>query len=415
MKRDMKKLNKTDKKKTDGTGFVRRRLLPKKKRIIVSMLSIMAILGTAFFLFRVIPRPQIAVELATPVRIIKPQFGDLQRTLRLDGHIEPRQSVTLMPLASGVIDSVFVDAGARVKKGQLLAKINSTAYELQRSQAKSAYLMSKSTFERLEQLKKSDAVSRQDFDAARAQYEAYKSQYDLAQLQVDNTLIEAPIDGIILMRHLNMGDLASPQRPLFTIGDLDSLVVRAKIPEEHYELFQKLKLDMKIDIRRRKEDVDSYSATIDKIAPFISAESRNFEVTCALEEGIETLRPGMSIYIDFILEEKKDIYFLPYKTLLSDSHVWFLDRDNLASIKGHIADESKELKESGSEGDDSNIPLTISRFLFDGKKLIVKNMELPRLFRNDQYFQIPESESDLLFLIEGQHLVADGQNVRVVR
>lgn len=368
--------------------------LTKKKKILLWAGLILTTAASGNFLYRIFSdRPTVEV-LATPVRVIEPYFGNLNRTLRLDGHIESKKMITVLPLASGVIDRIDVEAGDRVKRGQMLAKLNSQAYELQLAQAESAYLMSKSTFRRINQLYQKDAASRQDYDASKAQYEAYKSQYELALLQVNHTRVESPIEGIILVKHLNSGDLAAPERPLFTIGDLDELVVRSRIPEEYYETFLTMKESMQVLIRRNRDRGDPFGASIDQIAPYISAESRNFEVSCSIEGDLAVLRPGMSVYLEFVLEEVEGIYYLPYQTLLGDDVVWHLEDERPVALSA-LSDE---------EG-----------FRFGGELLQVKKLIVPELFKNDQYFQIPDSASQLMYLIEGQHLVTDNQSVKVVR
>ncbi len=302
-----------------------------------------------------------------PVRTMKPVRGDLVRTLALNAHVESESMVTVLPLVSGILQELYVEVGEPVRKDQVIARIDASRFTLQLQQAEAAYLSAKSSYERIGQLYRSGATTQQNYDQAKAQYDAYASQYELARLQLDYASVKSPVNGVILVKHLSVGSIAAPERPLVTIGDLGNLVVRAKIPERHYRAFTAARTTMPISIVGPAGD--RYRGAIISIAPFVSAETKNFETVIAIEGGSEALRPGMFVELEFELERWDGALSLPFSAL-SGSTLWYLD--------GGVA-RSMQFTPAGQSGDD---------------------------------FLVPEEYADREFLVEGQYFVRDGSPVK---
>lgn len=301
-----------------------------------------------------------------PVRTMKPVRGDVVKELKLNAHVESESMVTVLPLVSGILQDLPVEVGQHVRKDQVIARIDSSRFSLQLQQAEAAYLSSKSTYERLEQLYRSGATTQQNYDQAKAQYDAYASQYELARLQLDYASVKSPVSGVVLVKHLTVGSIAAPERPLVTIGDLGNLVVKARIPERYYASFASSRASMPIRIEGPAGD--RYAGSIISVAPFVSAETKNFEAVIAIEDGAETLRPGMFVSVAFELERWQNVASLPFSAL-SGSSLWYVDA-----------------------GVARQLPFTPDR-------------------QSDGSFVLPEEHADRDFIVEGQYFVRDGSPV----
>ena len=307
-----------------------------------------------------------------PVKVISPERGTLTNELRLNGYIQSDNIVTIVPFVSGTLKEVSVELGDKVSKDQMIARIDSRAYDLQLKQAEAAYFGARSTFERVEQLYNSNATTRQNYDQSKSQFDAYKSQYELAQLQVSYTEIHAPIDGTVLVIHSNQGAIAAPELPLITIGDLDSLIVKLMIPDKYYELFRS-RADMKTEIIRPAFPDKPMRAIIDNISPIINAESKNFEVSCKHLGDISTLRPGMFVYCIFETGRAENVYYLPQHILGRDNSLWYIDEAN----------QTAEI------------------------------IKLEETFMNNEFFTIPEKYASYRFISEGQSFIQAGQKIQI--
>ena len=311
-------------------------------------------------------------ESITPVRVIKAENGALSKTLRLNGYIQSDNIITIIPFVSGTLDGLYVELGEHVAKNQIIASIDSRAYDLQLKQAEAAYLGAKSSFDRIEQLFNSNATTRQNYDQAKTQYDAYKSQYELAELQASYTRIVSPIEGTVLMIHANQGSLAAPELPVVTIGDLSNLIVKLGVPDKYYELFR-TSPDMEISIYRPKGEANAVKAHIKNISPIISPETRNFDITCDLEGDLSSFRPGMFVYCMFSVDQIDNVYYLPHGTLGPGSSLWYVEPETSTAEK----------------------------------------IEFTQAFSNNDYFTIPDEFADYDFIFEGQSFLTAGQRVRI--
>jgi len=314
-------------------------------------------------------------QVAMPVRVEEARYEPLVKELRLNAFIESDSMVTVLPLVSGILQEMPVEVGQRVSKGQVVARIDAARYELQLRQAEAAWLSAKGTFERIEQLFQAGAASQQSYDQARGQLDAYRSQYELAMLQLEYATVRSPIDGVVLLRQLAVGSIAAPERPLLTIGDLSRLVVKARVPERYYADFNKA--ENGVEVRVLRSGGEAYAATLASVSPFVSPENRTFEATCDLVEGLESLRPGMSVTAVFSLARKDGAWSLPFDALSGETKLWYVESDGTGGSFAHT-------------------------------------MSLEPGFSTDERFEVPAEFSAYRFIVEGQHFLKDGAPVRLI-
>jgi RND family efflux transporter MFP subunit len=305
-----------------------------------------------------------------PVHTMKPVYGDLVKTLKLNAHVESETMVTVLPLVSGILQELPVVVGQSVRKGQIIARIDAQRYELQVQQVEAAYLSAKSSYERLAQLYNANAATQQSYEQAKGQYEAYSSQYELARIQLDYATVTSPVDGVILIRHATPGAIAAPERPLVTIGDLTDLIVRARVPERYYEVFLAARASMLIDVER--SGGGAYQGKIRNISPFVSAETKNFEVVVSLSDAALALRPGMFVSLEFELASWPDVYSLPFEALSGGRLWWAVD---------------------GKAVSEEFIPTDAT----------------------DEAFTVPAAWADRDFIVEGQYFVREGSTLEIVK
>jgi len=303
------------------------------------------------------------------VRVTRPERRDLENSVTIRGFVEAEETVTVLPLVSGGIDSVFVDVGDAVTAGQVVAQIDPARFELDLARANASFAAADNTFRRTGDLYDAKATTVQNYDHARAQYESARSQRDLAELQLSYTTVTSPIDGVVLVRHLATGDVAAPDRPIVTVGDLSSLSVRAGVPEERYREFSRQRDS--IEVRVESAGI-AYPGSIRTVAPFVSAETRTFEVRCDVAGDLSALRPGMSVTLTFVLETIRNVPTLPVDAIGYGETLWYLDGEYARSI------------------------------------------DLPVLFSDGDHLQIPEEFGDRRFIVQGHHFLTDGQRVDVI-
>ena len=313
-------------------------------------------------------------SIKTPVYVSRAERGTLRDVFTISGYVESEAMVTILPKISGSLIDLRVDMGDLVEKGQLLGVVDSEVYQLQLKQAEAAYLAYQSTYERVKKLYESRATSQQNYDEVKAQYDATKAQYDLARLQYSYTDIISPVRGVVLVKHTSVGSLVAPQVPVVTIGDLDRLIVKAKIPEAYYYFFQEKQNEMKIEAVIPALQGQEVLAEITKLSPYISPETKNFETVCRFSGDSSRIRPGMFIEMSFIMNEKKGVWKLPYTALVGGDRLWYVDEE-------------------------------------DG---LAKSMRYQPVFGGEDEFELPGEYSDRLFITEGQHFLSEGHELKIL-
>ncbi len=317
---------------------------------------------------------EIVRETAAPVIVTRPEYGSLKKVFRITGFTEAETMVTVLPKISGTLITVNVGVGDTVQKGQVIAEVDSESFLLNVRQAEAAYLAAKSTYERMERLYNQRATSKQNYDQAKSQFEISQPRYELAKLQYSYTRITSPLDGVVLEKHREAGSLVAQDIPIVTIGDLDNLIIRAKIPEKYYPVFLEKQETINIEIELPALGHRTMEARVKTLYPSIIPETRSFEIVCTIPGDVTGLRPGMFVNITFALDEKEDIYYLPFSVIASRDKLWFVEK-----------------------GSDT-----------------ARVIEFEPAFFNNDYFQVPETYKGYDFIIEGQHFVREGQKVRVL-
>ena len=180
-------------------------------------------------------------QLATAVAEVR----EVDQTYPAEGVVEAVKQSTLAAQIAGRIVELRADAGQAVAKGQVLARIDEreAAQAVAASQAMIARAQADSnnaraTYERTKRLVEQKFVSQAaldkalaDFDATQAQESASRANNQQAVAARTYTVIVAPFSGIVAERLVQIGDMASPGRPLFTVFDPKDLRVVASVPQ----------------------------------------------------------------------------------------------------------------------------------------------------------------------------------------
>lgn len=312
------------------------------------------------------------------IQVQKPSQGQVVESVTISGYVEAESMIPVVPFVSGTITEYSVQAGQFVQKDQILAKIDDAAYRQQFLQAEAGYWGYETTFSRVENLYKSGATTQQNYDSAKAQRDAAKAQYDLAKLQLDYTQVKAPVDGTVLIADLAVGSIGNTSQPVAVIADLTNLVIRLKVPEKYFDLFTLERDNILVTVTRPGEiglyeDAVS-SCTIKTIAPYVSAESKNFEVVCKIDEPGERFRPGMFVKVKSAYRIYDDVPVMSVSTLKLDGSFYTYD-DKTKKVSYHFVEN---------------------------------------LIQDDVNFIVPDELSESFFVIDGQNSIFDGQSVNLM-
>jgi len=281
---------------------------------------------------------------ALTVTVIQPEVQNWKQTFTANGNIAAWQEVVISSELSGQrLTKVNVNVGDKVRRGQVLAEINSDTIRADLAAAKASYTEAQAVLadaitnnKRIQQLKNTGAISAQESTqyqtsqaTAQARLDAAKAQIDSNQLRLAQTQIVAPDNGVISARTATVGSLAQTGQELFRLIRDQRLEWRAEVTSE--DLY-KLKEGMNVRVFSPDPAQPAVSGKVRMIAPVIDPKTRYGLVYVDLPTT-QAVRMGMFVKGEFDLGQKSALTIPQTALLLRDgfSYVFIVDQQNRVS------------------------------------------------------------------------------------
>src|SRR6266849_3554527 len=273
---------------------------------------------------------QVAV---TAVSVVSPQRTTPVEEIILPGNVQPFITSPIYSRTNGYLQKWNVDIGAYVKKGQLLAVIETPEVDQQLEQslsnlntAKANLALSEITKNRYQGLLNSNAVSQQDADNASGTYNANKAiveanQANVKQLQALQSFekIYAPFDGIVTARNTDIGDLinsgssSSVKTDLFHIAQPGKLRVYVNVPEEYS---QGIKTGMTADLSLAEFPGRKFQGKLVRTSEDINLTTRTLLIEIDVDNPSGTLLTGSYAEVHLAVPTQASTFLLPVNALL---------------------------------------------------------------------------------------------------
>jgi RND family efflux transporter MFP subunit len=273
-------------------------------------------------------------SLAVPeVQVIQPKRGSTAQEIILPGNIQAFIDAPIYARTNGYLRSWTSDIGARVKKGQLLAEIETPEVDQQLLQARADLNtaqanenLSHITFNRFEGLKNTDSVSTQDVDNAAGDYAAKKAIVDSARSNVNRLedlqsfeKIYAPFDGVITARNTDVGQLIDSgssggvAKELFHIAAIRTLRVYINVPQQYSVA---AKPGIVADLSLAQFPGRTFQGKLVRTANAIDLATRTLLVEVDVDNATGELLPGAFAEVHLKLPTEIPSYILPVNALI---------------------------------------------------------------------------------------------------
>ena len=251
----------------------------------------------------------------TPVRVRQVTEYNAGDQIRYSANIQPRHEVQLAFTQGGYVESFLqvrdadgvmrnIQSGDAVKRGTVLARLRKSDFEAKvhqlngvLGQSLAAAENSALEMERATNLFKDDSLTKADYDSikardqdARARVAASKAQLQEVEIALRDSDLRAPIDGVVLSRNLEVGDLASPGNPAFIVADTTSVKGIFGVPDVLVSRFQ---IGQKLSVLLEAVPGVEFQGVITRIAPAADAKTRLFETEISIPNSDNRLRSGM--------------------------------------------------------------------------------------------------------------------------
>jgi membrane fusion protein, multidrug efflux system len=238
------------------------------------------------------------------------------------GPIVVENQVELAAQRDGVVAEVFVETGASVKKGQLLAKLDDRQLTADRDAAaakarsteadlknwESAAKVAQAERDRSEQLWKANIIAKQQAEKTKYQYDATEFEVERQredvkyaqetlkslELELEKTRITAPFDGVVARRYLHVGEGVAKNDRMFWISAVAPLRVKFALPEAYLDRVRK---GTELIVVPSATPGEIHQARVLLVSPVVDPSSDTIDVTAELLGPSAILRPGMTANI----------------------------------------------------------------------------------------------------------------------
>ena len=243
--------------------------------------------------------------------------ASIKSALQLPGEIRLNEDRTshVVPRIAGVVESVQASLGQTVKKGQVLAVIASPAASEQRSELQTAQkrlALAQTTFEREKRLWEQKISAEQDYLQAgqalnEAQVAVANAQQKLSAVGLapgssgglNRFELRAPFDGVVIEKHLSLGEAVKEDAAVFTVSDLGQVWAEINVPAKDLPL---VRVGEKVSIKATAFDA-SAQGTITFVGALIGEQTRMAKARVVLANPQGAWRPGLFVNVEVIASE----------------------------------------------------------------------------------------------------------------
>ena len=261
--------------------------------------------------------------------ILKPENFD--EVVVVTGTLIPNEQVDLRSEASGNITSINFTEGARVRRGDLLVKINDAELQAQYQRATYREKLAEDRYRRQRVLLEREAISQEEYEITRTELNSLRAETQLIKAQIARTEIRAPFDGVVGLRNVSLGEFISPQIMVARLVSNNPIKLDFAIPERYFEV---MKVNSRVQFRIDGSN-DLYTATVYAVEPKIDVATRTIQLRALAQNPDGRLFPGASASVQLAITSVKNAIMVPSEALQSEAsgHRAFLYKDGVAQIR----------------------------------------------------------------------------------
>jgi HlyD family secretion protein len=261
--------------------------------------------------------------------------GSLERTISASGTINPVSTVKVLPQMSGKVEKIYVDYNDPIRKGDILAELNTDMLKLKREQqyatvlkARANYELQKHNYQSQEILAEKNLISAYELKTGKTSLDNLAADLAVAEANLKSidteinqfAYITSPINGIVLDRRINIGDTvvdssSNNSSHIFTLAEnLREMQIEAMVGELDITAIQKGQ-----EVRFTLESLPgrTFNGVVEtlRMVPVVSNNVVSYMVIVRVENVRGSLLAGMTCAIDFIVENSEDVLMVPNAAL----------------------------------------------------------------------------------------------------
>jgi len=317
------------------------------------------------------------------VRYITVELESPGEALSFTGDIRAASEPEVSFRVSGNIEKMKYKLGENVKKGDILATLDKTDYQIKVRKAESSYETAKagkveaqSSYNRIKELYQNDSVSKSEFESAKAKVDSAvanlkvaEEEVKYARTQLGYTILKSSIDGTIAVKAAEVNENVGAGQPVYILNSDKDLEAVSFVPENVIGQIQKGKT-VKVLVEALKK---TYEGEVVEVATSSAQYGSTFPVKVSIKNAEKELRSGMSVVVNFndkIVKERTKI-FIPLHVVIEENNekfVYVMEKSNEGENVGVVK------KAAITVGDITNRGIEVLSGLNAGDKVITAGM-----------------------------------------
>ncbi len=291
-----------------------------------------------------------ALSAAEPaLAVAQAQYRSVAAQQAFDAVVEAVKQSTVSAQTSGRVQEIAVDVDDRVAKGAVLVRVMDaeprarlTREQAGLSEAQARYKEAQQDFERIKGIYEKRLIARVEMDRASAALDAAKARLEAAQARVtesrqqfDYAVVKAPYNGIVVKRHVEVGETAQAGQPLLTLLALDRLRVSIEVPQSFIKTVRaqgRVQIMLPAQNGASPRTVEAAHLTV---FPYADPVTNTVKVRADLPEGVQGVYPGMFLKASFAGDEEKTL-LVPQAAVVQRSEmtgVYVVSKDGRVALR----------------------------------------------------------------------------------
>ncbi len=280
----------------------------------------------------------------------------LEKELTLSGNVEGATTVRLGFLVPGKISHISKKEGELIRKGELLSSLDATNYSIAKQLADVQLNATDDEYNRLKIMYDRKSISESDFKKIGFSLQEAQLQQKLHTKNLNDTRLYSPIEGVLLSKKVEVGEIVNQGMPLFVVADIRKVFVSVFVPEDE---LNKIRLNQEASIFIAAQD-KAYSGKITEVGALADPASRAFAVKIEVVNDNLSIRPGMIAEARIPSRQPNNAMLLPAGCIGHDpdgqSYVYVADEKTMQAFKrkvnlGGIMENKIEITSGLSEGE----------------------------------------------------------------
>jgi membrane fusion protein (multidrug efflux system) len=220
----------------------------------------------------------------------------------------PLRRATLAAEVAGNVEELRAEVGQRVRKGQVLARIDTRALRQQVAEAEALFTQAQDRFERAEKLFAKRSITKQQQIDAVASRDVADARLASVRLMLEKSEVKAPWSGHVAAKRVEVGDYASPGQPLIELVAMDKLKVKAPASAADVPY---LKIGVPVTVRVDVFPDEEFTGEVVRLGAELDPGTRTLDVEAEIDNPDLRLRPGLFGRMELQRRELTDAVLVP--------------------------------------------------------------------------------------------------------